>query len=314
MPLLILAHEMASVAGELQTAIEIANGPRIRELGPPPPADVWERLYRRGDRLFERLGNSLLLPICDHADLSGIGTFARSLAVSVRGLRRSTPELVRLALSELQASEDWKRQWALALEAMNEGWAAHLEELRRGAEPVVPEDAKMQTPEVQFFFRVWWPCWALYGQSANTLFTRAVSGDVQAFEKLARIDARFLSIPRVVDQWERWKLQGQTDACRLVGQAVAAKPLTTTIKAQKLRTIAQLFRLSRQFAACPLGSIVLLQLDDLRDLFDAAARDQGKLVDEDLPKANETFRKAIMRAQKDQSVEAWDMVCRKRVP
>ncbi len=66
--------------------------------------------------------------------------------------------------------------------------------------------------------------------------------------------------------------------------------------------------------AIPFIKPVKLRLNDLRELFDAVAKDQGKLCDEDLPDSPQALRKAVQRAMKSQSLAAWDIFPKKCVP
>lgn len=60
-------------------------------------------------------------------------------------------------------------------------------------------------PEMLFFFKVWGPCWLLYGTSPTNLFRQARLGKVSAFEKLLRLDNSVLFDPKLSELFHNLK-------------------------------------------------------------------------------------------------------------
>ncbi len=308
-PLVIQAQEAACTAGILAPFLSAVEAGGLADLGPPPTPDAWERMYIRSDRVFEKNGNIAVPDVLRPGGSVevGLGTALRHTANCVRALRRMDPDDLASFIRGFN-TEELHQLIADAQKAMRDAWEAHVEELRQGFEDNDFDMTVLESDEVQFFLRVWWPCWTVYGEGAGTLFELARTGDVAALEKLVRIDKRILQIPRIVKWIAKWQDTRNAAGLRVLGDAIRhPNPLKSSAVEQKMRTIAFLFAISRQFEEIKSIPLVLLRVNDLRNLFDAVARDQGRLRDEDLPESDGNFRKSVYRMREKVSLDAWDI-------
>lgn len=95
--------------------------------------------------------------------------------------------------SEQFTPESFKVFWARGQILAREMYRSHLDQMRMdfdGVDDATPEQIStvQNSPEVLFLLRVWLPCWVEYGQPLDELLSTARTGDIDAIEKLLRLD------------------------------------------------------------------------------------------------------------------------------
>lgn len=315
--LVILAQNAALEAGHQSQLVELLTSGRLKDVPLAPDSAEWEQLYRHPEYLFETLGNGLDESLRSQLEVedatSGFGTMARQFSVGVRRRQRMSPDDRREQFGELITSDTGRAAIKEVRAAMEEAWRSHVEALANGDGDT--DTQVIETAEGQFFLRVWFPCWALYGEGAHQLFQAAETGNPEAFEKLLRVDKRILQFPWVARRLDHWQVTGNRDVMELIGKAMCSfDELKTSVAEQKLKTVAMIGEFASQFAGVPGLTIAGLSWEQIRSLFDAVAKDAGKLRDEDLPASNEALRKAANRMKKRTSTKPWDIFRTKVVP
>ncbi len=287
-------------------------------------AEEWAEFYRRPDRHLQSIGDTVSsFEGWTNEDEPGIGTCLRFWGVGDRAWQRLDKETrlqiiqeVVKEIREMQRAGQWQVLMETLQEVQRSAWREHCAELARG--DVDDKDYSQfpgDSPEMQFFIRVSYPCQMLYGEGAHQLFCRAEAGEVDAVERLIRLDKKVLLIPEIARWLSRWQDAGRSDVMDIVGQSFRdLKGLRTTILDQKLKLLALLWQASSRLPETPLFRFQRFQWSDLRSLCDAVAKDQGRQCDEDVPASDEALKKAVQRTVKKQSLAAWDMFSRKSVP
>lgn len=142
-----------------------------------------------------------------------------------------------------------------------------------------------------FFMLVHVPCWILYQTSPTRLYRQAKAGNVDAIEKLLRLDPLMLHDPIIGRRLLKIRYDGNLVTYRSLLEA----PLKSPGKFSK-----------KSIAAGMAGflSALSLQLDkpltepEIKRLYDAVAKDRSKdlhAIDDSIPETPETFAKAIYR-------------------
>ncbi|QQE12727.1 hypothetical protein JD969_04490 [Planctomycetota bacterium] len=134
------------------------------------------------------------------------------------------------------------------------------------------------------------PCMILYGELHFNLYRQARSGDLQAIDKLLRLDKGLLRDPLIVNQVHMLLLSADEFKRKMISNAIVGKPSPPfTMKKLKVH-YATYVAVAAEQAGYKLDSF------ELRALFDAVSRDwEGKLVDRDLPDSPDAISKAIQR-------------------
>ena len=150
-------------------------------------------------------------------------------------------------------------------------------------------------PEMIFFFRVFVPCQLLYGDLPSRLLRSARLGNIDALEKLIRIDKSIIHEPKISAflHKEGSKIN-KSKYNHLVDCLKKGPKSKITLKTVKMNFAGFISVISTAF-----GDKFRLKEPDIRALFDAVAKDYGKGdIDIDLPDSPETFGKAIQRERK----------------
>ncbi len=308
-PFLILkvAVQLANQAGELSALFEMVESERFRSASPEIDSATWERFYRRPKQLHEQLGN-LLNDGAEAASIIPSGTTARSTVIASRLFLRADPAQRKSLIQEAIADPGFRASLHSGI------LAARMAEEQFQANPYDTSDvgefsdADIASAPVQFHLRVWMPCWLLYGKGTDSLYEEAAAGNLSAAEKLIRIDKRAILLPKLARWIPRWMTSGNKGAVSAFAEAMGTTSTPKQkVSAVKIGVIAMIFGLSRKLCSGKTLPIASLQVLHLRGLFDAIARDSGKVIDEDLPGSNQTLRKDVQRAGKNQDLTAWDI-------
>lgn len=256
-----------------------------------PPIGVWVGMYRSHRAVQNGAGAGVGLA----AELP-----AAELADELRAVSRMTPEEISdevAGLSPEEQQEILRPFIGVPFPPDDATLRAMLEALDADAEPDGPEDEGlfnelMTSAAGQFFFRVWWPCWILYGEYPPKLLRAARLGDLASLDRLLRLDKYVLHDPGVARVIGDVLSSGAANDRRRVLNALRGRP-TVAFNDASIRT--GLAALISQLAFL-FGSRVTAP--EIQALFDGIARvRRGEAADRFLP-TGETLAKAIQRKRK----------------
>ena len=204
------------------------------------------------------------------------------------------PEYVKAALSEL-STDELQAMFAEASECVGEWLKLAAIPVDQLPEPSIEElQFIFDCSEVVFFFGVWVRAWLEYGETVTNLLwraTRAENPDIEALKKLIRLDARVIHHP-LVGRVIHCQDQGQSRIREAaVGQALS-RPLSGEFPIGKVKNmLAGLISRVSEMLGDPLNA------EEIREIFDSIARENGQLRDLDLPAGKEAWSKAIQRGK-----------------
>jgi hypothetical protein len=128
---------------------------------------------------------------------SGVGEVesdtCESLVDSVPWIARADKACLKASLEGL-SEEDWRESLAQGKELWNQQWKLHWDELSGDLEEGMSEQEArhfFREPGVQFFFRVAFPCWVMYGKWPSRMLwiaSRGGSVGLSALQDLIRLD------------------------------------------------------------------------------------------------------------------------------
>ncbi|GFE58201.1 hypothetical protein [Geobacter sp. AOG1] len=145
---------------------------------------------------------------------------------------------------------------------------------------------------LSFYFLVYSPCHLFYGISSTVLYRNALNRDIDAIEKLLKLDPLIIHDPEIGFQIQSIRLYGKTNDYERILAAITKQPkinykmITDERRSIKSDHGAQIYILAKTLR-------YPLQVPQIRGLFDALARDyEGTLDDTDIKKP-EGFDKTI---------------------
>lgn len=255
-----------------------------KRLPPPPPIDEWLSMYRRHHDLAKAMiGIDADSEAMEDFDSRGIGVLQR-LPDMPEDERKEVidqiPESIQREIIGLMMGAEWPPSLetirAFVTEHDNDEWSGE------NAENLAA------TAEVQFFVRVWLPCWLQYQVYPPKLFHRARSGEIDALEDLIRLDKAVLCDWLIAEHWHA-AVNGTDSGRRERLLKAAARRPRHPMTAKKAR--AYFAGLISQLA---IGFHCDVTSTEIRTLFDRIARARGKdLIDTNLPEEPATFEAAI---------------------
>lgn len=150
-------------------------------------------------------------------------------------------------------------------------------------------DALLASPAGQFYFRVWLPCWLFYREFPPRLLHLARGGDLNALDKLLRLDKSVIHDPRIAQRVHEITHTGSKRDRDQVLEALRCEPKgrldPKTIRYGLAGMISQLAVVFQTRVTAP----------EIAALFDAIERVRtGKPADTRIA-AGETFSKAVQR-------------------
>lgn len=279
-----LAMQVVSAADELHWTLRFVRGEeRCDRLPPPPPVKNILKMYRRHRRMFNFIGAQSGLPENGEGSASDWSD----------GFR---------AWDRLSAEEKIESLRSVPKEVAADLHASFQSELKSGIEEIVaiskgeeafPSEAEMSrfmsNPIIYYLLWVWFPCWLEYREFPPRLLRHARNGDLNALEKLLRIDKSVLHDPGVAYQFlEASRTHGSKRLERLA-KSVGGAPLGNLTKAKLKKGLAALISRHAQMMNYPLTE------PEIRQLFDIMAGLRGALRDRELPSRSDTLSRTILR-------------------
>lgn len=260
-----------------------------RPLPPLPPSRQWLAMYRRR-RVMQ---NGLALGLGVPAEIPASDVLSAAGSVS-----RMTQEEIASEVAELTQEEIHGFLAAFVvvpfppddatLRAMLAEFEAEAE--AEGADEEAAMDEFMASPAAQYFFRAWWPCFVLYRDYPPRLLRAARNGDLDALDRLLRLDKYIVHDPRVARVIGDVMSAGSANDQKLIVNALKGRP---KVRLTDSRLRAGLGALISQLAHA-FGTKVTAR--EIQKLFDAIERVRsGNLSDAAIGAAGESWSKAIQR-------------------
>lgn len=297
-------------------AVEIARGAEavwevlkmLRERGrwpvpvQLPDVDEWLGLYRNPQGVGKGMIERLFPPgVTDGAEAADVVKFLDALETL-----RHTPAAVLKAELEKVAGPDGLVHIAVPpeLKPLFEGQVTLDEDLSED-EPEAEVEPNgfleaISTPEVLFLFKVVLPCWYECGRAPGIVYRAARLGDMASLETLLRIDKAVVRDRRIAQHLLDAALSNRT-RFELLGNAFRHGPVRKLTRGKVKCTLAGFVPRYSEFM------LARLEEPDIRGLFDALARDEGRgLREGDLPESSEAFQKAIARERQFWQFRSWD--------
>lgn len=290
-----MAESMVATAAELFFAMRALRSLKgLPRLSAPCSIDEWLKLYRDHRRLADVLGKDCGLDAADDPAASELFAEMRRIG----SLAKSDPEAMKKEIAaEIQKDPaEFARVVVEVQEGMKKDHDARMKSSANSSFEF--NEAAMikwtSRPETQFFLRVWFPCYLEYRCYPVELLRHARDPeskphDDDALEDLLRLDKSAIFEPRIAAKLHRAYHSDGRKGYRRIMKALAGRLKGETSRGKVKCALAGLISDWAIRFKCPMNET------EIREVFDAYARAQGKLIDNDLPKSKETFAKSIQR-------------------
>jgi hypothetical protein len=296
--IVLVGVQAVAMVRHLSELYEIVDGRDAQIKLPPPPAvHEWRQLYRQHRRIAEGVAG-VIMADCTPDEDTGPGLL--EMCDELRAFGILSPEQRRECFEALPKDVLVER-WMEGVKAGSE----LLEELFRSIEADIAgeyeqgilsrEDAfaAICEPEFQFFYRVAFRCWIVYGEHPVKLLRRARSDipgvAIDSIAKLVRLDRSILGEDRIAQHLLNAQTRGERYNLEEVGDAMSGDAKIESLRRLKVLLAALIWKLAK-------GMRKPIDVPEIRALFDAFAQDSGQgLRDSDLPEGDEAFYKAVQR-------------------
>jgi hypothetical protein len=263
---------------------------RSGKLHPPDgvvgSSKAWLRMYRRTRSMRDVIGG--LMGFDD-----AVGMPVSVLLAELNRVARRPVEELRAEFDEMDEDEKhelFRSASELRNQLLEETLSAAIEE-SLGEENAAGESTDLSSHiEVWFFGFVWFPCWIEYQEVPSRLLRKARNGDVEALDKLLRIDKSIIADPRILEQFHEAAHAQNQGMFRRIAAALASYP-DGQFRRSRLKTrIAGLISLMFKAADKPISE------REVRELFDRIVQIRGDQIETDLPDSPEALARAMLRA------------------
>lgn len=152
-------------------------------------------------------------------------------------------------------------------------------------------DALNVSPSGQYFFRVWWPCWFLYREYPPRLLRSARLGDIDALDRLLRLDKFIVGDPGIAKRLGEYLSTGTPSQRKQLTAALNGKPRKRlTDKAIRSGLGALISQLAYLFQT----SVTAPQIEELFNRIERIH--SGRLADPAVP-TGENWSKSLQRGR-----------------
>lgn len=290
--LVIIAQQLAVSAESCFEFLKLIKaGEKIEALSSMPKGKEWVSLYRNHRKMERCLIKSL-------RRFGKNGKLAAEVGEAFfleRGKLKKTLGEFQKSYREMNAVE--RRQiMSRGQKDLNRLYALHIADIESDIKGKVDEKFNtkfkeaLNNPEINFYLRVWIPCWLLYGEFPPRLLRQARLGKLSGMDKLIRLDTRVLNDTKIGDYLHKAREEGKKRTVDRITEAIRGGPKPkVTVKKVKCNIAGLISSISMIMGH-------KLKEPEIRSLFDAVARDTGKGdIDTDLPEGQWAFAKAIRR-------------------
>lgn len=259
-----------------------------------PPAYEWLKFYRSHRRIHKGVTNALRQINDDTA--KAIDYFEKFLS-AIRNLKYITNSELQEMKEELTTAERNKaaNQFREIQEIIENDFNIGNVDIKE--ETKAKEKERLlnlfHKPEMIFFTMVWAPCLLLYGDYAPCLLRKARQGDDNALEKLLRLDETVIADKKIIDLFHQGKVAKKQATHNLFIKSLSKKP-KVKLTSRKIK-----LDFAGLISAISISLGQRLTTPDIKELFDAISKDEGKGSDTDFQDQNqpEALTKAINRAR-----------------
>lgn len=165
-----------------------------KHVPPVPPITEWLRMYRRHNQMWNKV--DLLQVLDDESEFTG-QEGARGFRALVAMPSDERNEVIRENFSDDELRELLSLLAGIEFPPRQEVVTALVKHFEEEADSDADQlDDFMGDVEVQFFFRVWVPCWIIYQEYPSNLMRRARQGDLDAMDNLLRLDKSVIHDPQ----------------------------------------------------------------------------------------------------------------------
>lgn len=273
---------MAEEAYGLMMAIR--HSPEFRSAFRIEDPQAWLTLYRR-HRFIEMTFMREHLGMCESFTPPGF----------MRDALETYAETGKLPVSSVPEEHVIEQLKAVGQMSSDSLWRNIEDELKRrktvSDEQRLEEWRHLSSQETTFWFRITLPCWLEYGMSAAQLLKDARHGDIQAMDRILRLDELVLQDPRIILHFSEAKHNRAKGRFKRMHAAIGNLPeRKLTSKNAKECMAAFISRFSENLGARISGP-------DIRRLYDALAQDvHGTRIDLDFADEEpESFSRVIRR-------------------
>jgi hypothetical protein len=268
---------------------------------PVPPLNEWLSLYKNHRRIFSLFKTTFI----DSRGLAELTKdFSDNLFKNAKEIKRTgmeqfkdeynkldddeKAELTRIFQEELkEKTEQIDRLHELQLEDIH---ADINDEIDVKLNARIKQD--INKPEIRFLLQVFLPCFLLYKDYPSRLLREARKGDIEYIEKLIRLD-RSIEFDKKISEFIHGARKNKIIDERL--RSAIANGINEKVTRKKMK-----MNIAGLISFISIGMGRQLKESEIRDLFDAIAKDKGQSdVDTDIPDSQETFAKAIQRERRN---------------
>jgi hypothetical protein len=257
-------------------------------LPPPPPLPVWLSMYRS----HRRMQNALTIADGIPEELN-----ASDMLDELREFSRMSHEEVAADIA--QSSEQELREFLSLFvgvpfppeEAALRQMLKDHETESQSADPEEENliDTALASPEGQYFLRIWWPCWFLYHEYPPRLLRAARQDDIDALDRLLRLDKFIVGDPGIAKRMGEYFSTGTPGQRKQLTAALNGKPkIRLTDKAIRSGLGALISQLAFQFKT----SVTAPQIEELFNRIERIR--SGRLADPAVS-TGENWAKALQR-------------------
>lgn len=286
---------LADGQGEIQEFLQnVIAGKKMGGYDCLPPVDEWLKFYRNHRRIHRGVSDSFR-QIND--DVAKAIDFYEQYLSAVRLLRHITKDELQEMKEELTTAERnrGKKRFQEIQEIIINNCNMDNVETKKGTEEDEREllSALLNKPEVIFFVRVWAPCLYLYGDYSTNFLRKARQGDEDALEKLLRLDKSVIGDKKIIELFHQGKVAKKQAIHNLFIKSLNKKPRVNLTR-RKFK-----YELVGLISAMSISLGQRLTTQDIKGLFDAISKDEGKSKDADFQDQNgtEALTKAVNRAR-----------------
>jgi len=294
----LLATASLAMAGRAQDCFEflqiLKSGKLIEDIN-MPPIHKWLNLYRNHRQLYKgvsgalrTLGSKMSQAIDFYELIIEISNQSKRMTSEEkrREIEKHSPEELQQIVNEVSKKGKEFETWTMDL---NNNDDLDIEATDEKEKKKIARKF-FQTPEIIFYFRVWIPCFLLYGTYPPYLLRKARQGNDKAIEKLLRLDKSIIDDPKIKEIFHQSAVTKHKSKFNLIIGAIQKAPkVDIEIKTVKY-AIAGLISKASIALGQELGPI------EINRLFHAIARDSRKgIIDDDLVVSPEAFERAVER-------------------
>ncbi|MBL4702672.1 MAG: hypothetical protein JKX85_15615 [Phycisphaeraceae bacterium] len=193
----------------------IRQGELQKVMGYGEPERSWFQMYRRPQLIREIITGEIAgeTPATNwlvQGGLTSRGQNPTDACIKTKLLPKADLQHVAQTMSQIYIAAYWEHLEALVQEENDDAFLEFGE--------------KVHIPSMRYFLLVWIPCLFEYGVFASSLYASCRRGNVDALDKLLRLDPSVMFDCQVAKHITRWLAQGDTVRVGIINKASQSKP------------------------------------------------------------------------------------------